>query len=87
MKTNWRDFGIGMASGIAFCFVLYFGWGLIRPRQAEPVGNVAVTSNAPVGLDENALIAANAERQPSNDTMTPPAATAAGAAQRAGDRA
>jgi hypothetical protein len=71
MRTNWRDFGIGMAAGIALCFVLYFGWGLLRPRHSEPVGNVAATSNAPVGMDENALIAANAERPPSNQ-MTPP---------------
>ena len=72
MKTNWRDFGIGMASGIAFCFVLYFGWGLIHPHRPDPVSNVAATSNTPVGMDENALIAANAER-PNNTTMlTPP---------------
>jgi hypothetical protein len=71
MRTNWRDFGIGMAAGIALCFVLYFGWGLIHPRRAEPVSNIAVTTNAPVGMDENALIAANAERPPGN-AMTPP---------------
>ena len=71
MKTNWRDFGIGMASGIAFCFVLYFGWGLISPRRPEPINSVATTSNAPVGMDENALIAANAER-PTNSAVTPP---------------
>lgn len=72
MRTNWRDFGIGMAAGIALCFILYFGWGLIHPRHADPVGNVAATTNTPVGMDENALVAANAERPPSNDTMTPP---------------
>ena len=71
MKTNWRDFGIGMASGIAFCFVLYFGWGLIHPNRPEPVGNVVATANAGVGMDENALIAANAERQ-NGTVMTPP---------------
>ena len=71
MKTNWRDFGIGMASGIAFCFVLYFGWGLISPQRPEPVDTVAATTNAPVGIDENALIAANAER-PLNSSVTPP---------------
>ena len=62
MKTNWRDFGIGMASGIAFCFVLYFGWGLISPKRPEPINSVTAVSNASVGVDENALIAANAER-------------------------
>ena len=72
MRTNWRDFGIGMAAGIALCFVLYFGWGLIHPRHPDPVGNVVATTNTAVGMDENALIAANAERPPSNDTMTPP---------------
>ncbi|WP_395614258.1 hypothetical protein [Allosphingosinicella sp.] len=71
MGTNWRDFGIGMASGIALCFVLYFGWGLIHPRHPDPVGNVVATSNASAGMDENALIAANAERPQSNN-MTPP---------------
>ncbi len=71
MGTNWRDFGIGMASGIALCFVLYFGWGLIHPRHPDPVGNVVATSNTAVGMDENALIAANAERPQSNN-MTPP---------------
>jgi hypothetical protein len=70
MKTNWRDFGIGMASGIALCFVLYFGWGLIRPHRPD-TANVAATSNA-VGMDENALIAANAERQNSNALNPPP---------------
>jgi hypothetical protein len=70
MQTNWRDFGIGMASGIAFCFVLYFGWGLIHPQRPEPANAVA-TSNATVGMDENALVAANAER-PNNRIMTPP---------------
>ncbi len=71
MKTNWRDFGIGMASGIAFCFVLYFGWGLISPQRPDTANGIAATSNAPVGIDENALIAANAER-PTNTTVTPP---------------
>lgn len=71
MKTNWRDFGIGMASGIAFCFVLYFGWGLISPQRPETANGIAATSNAPVGMDENALIAANAER-PTNTAVTPP---------------
>ena len=71
MKTNWRDFGIGMASGIAFCFVLYFGWGLISPQRPETANGIAATSNAPVGMDENALIAANAER-PTNTALTPP---------------
>ena len=70
MKTNWRDFGIGMASGIAFCFVLYFGWGLIHPHRPD-TANTAIVANAPVGMDENALIAANAER-PNNSVMTPP---------------
>ena len=71
MKTNWRDFGIGMASGIAFCFVLYFGWGLISPKRPEPINSVTAVSNASVGIDENALIAANAER-PNNNVVTPP---------------
>jgi hypothetical protein len=71
MRTNWRDFGIGMASGIAFCFVLYFGWGLISPKRPEPISNVTAVSNAPVGMDENALIAANAER-PTNTAIAPP---------------
>jgi hypothetical protein len=70
MKTNWRDFGIGMASGIAFCFVLYFGWGLIHPQRPEPVNNVAA-ANTSVGMDEKALIAANAEH-PNNNVVTPP---------------
>ena len=72
MRTNWRDFGIGMAAGIALCFVLYFGWGLIHPRRPDPVGNIVATTNTPVGMDENALVAANAERPPGNDVMTPP---------------
>jgi hypothetical protein len=71
MQTNWRDFGIGMASGVAFCFVLYFGWGLIHPHRPEPANTVAAVSNASVGMDENALVAANAER-PNNIVMTPP---------------
>ena len=71
MKTNWRDFGIGMASGIAFCFVLYFGWGLIHPHRPEPITNVVAAPNTSVGMDENALIAANAER-PTNTSVTPP---------------
>lgn len=71
MKTNWRDFSIGMASGIAFCFVLYFGWGLISPKRAETANGIVATSNVPVGIDENALIAANAER-PTNGSVTPP---------------
>ena len=71
MKTNWRDFGIGMASGIAFCFVLYFGWGLIHPHRPEPITNVVAASNSSVGMDENALIAANAEH-PTNTSVTPP---------------
>jgi hypothetical protein len=71
MQTNWRDFGIGAASGIAFCFVLYFGWGLIHPHRPDTANGPAIVSNAPVGMDENALIAANAERQ-NNNMMTPP---------------
>ena len=71
MKTNWRDFGIGMGSGVAFCFVLYFGWGLISPKRPETANGIVATTNAPVGMDENALIAANAER-PNNNVMTPP---------------
>lgn len=69
MKTNWRDFGIGMASGVALCFILYFAWGLIRPQRPDTT-NVAIASNA-VGMDENALIAANAER-PTNNVTPPP---------------
>lgn len=69
MRTNWRDFSIGMASGVVLCFVLYFAWGLIRPHRPDPVNAVA-TSNI-VGVDENALIAANAERQ-NNSMATPP---------------
>ena len=71
MRTNWRDFGIGMASGIALCFVLYFAWGLIHPRRPETANGIVATTNAPVGMDENALVAANAER-PNNNVMTPP---------------
>src|SRR5689334_19514601 len=71
MRTNWRDFGIGMASGVALCFVLYFGWGLIHPHRPETANGITATSNTPVGMDENALIAANAER-PNNNNMTPP---------------
>ena len=71
MKTNWRDFSIGMASGVALCFALYFAWGLIRPQRPETANGIVATSNAPVGMDENALIAANAER-PTNSTVTPP---------------
>src|SRR5438128_2450569 len=70
MRTNWRDFGIGMASGIALCFVLYFGWGLIRPHRPDTANEVIAVQNT-VGMDENALIAANAER-PNNAAMTPP---------------
>jgi hypothetical protein len=70
MKTNWRDFGIGMASGVVLCFVLYFGWGLIHPRRPDPT-NVVAASNISVGVDENALIAANAERS-NNNAMSPP---------------
>ncbi len=73
MKTNWRDFGIGMAAGIALCFVLYFGWGLIHPQRPDTLNTVAATSNTPVGIDENALIAANAERPTATvNTMSPP---------------
>jgi|SRR5689334_11457718 hypothetical protein len=71
MRTNWRDFGIGMASGVALCFVLYFGWGLIHPHRPETANGIVAVSNTPVGMDENALIAANAER-PNNNNMTPP---------------
>ena len=71
MRTNWRDFGIGMASGIALCFVLYFGWGLIHPHRPETANGITATSNTPIGPDENALIAANAER-PNNNAMMPP---------------
>ncbi len=71
MKTNWRDFGIGLASGVALCFVLYFGWGLIHPHRPETANGIVATSNSPVGMDENALVAANAER-PNNNVMTPP---------------
>ena len=71
MRTNWRDFGIGMAAGIALCFVLYFGWGLIRPHRPETANSEITVSNSAVGMDENALIAANAER-PNNNAMSPP---------------
>ncbi len=71
MKTNWRDFSIGMASGIAFCFVLYFGWGLISPKRPETANGIVASSNVTVGVDENALIAANAER-PLNSSVAPP---------------
>lgn len=71
MKTNWRDFGIGMASGVALCVILYFAWGLISPKRPETANGIAATNNAPVGMDENALIAANAER-PTNTAVTPP---------------
>lgn len=71
MKTNWRDFGIGMASGVALCFILYFAWGLISPKRPETANGITATSNAPVGMDENALIAANAER-PTNTAISQP---------------
>ncbi len=72
MKTNWRDFSIGMAAGVALSFILYFGWGLISPQRAEAVNDIAATTNVPVGIDENALIAANAERSSDNLLRPPP---------------
>lgn len=72
-KTNWPAFGIGMAAGVALSFVLYFGWNLVHPQRPETAnGIVEATANAPVGIDENALIAANAERPTSNVVSPPP---------------
>jgi len=69
-NTNWPAFGIGMAAGVALSISLYFGWTLLRPAPRE-ADNVAVTSNMPMPLDENALVAANAER-PVNAVRPPP---------------
>lgn len=72
MRTNWRDFSIGMASGIALCFVLYFAWTMLRPQRSEALNGLAGGSNAPVTMDENALVAANAERSNANAMNPPP---------------
>jgi hypothetical protein len=69
-STNWPAFGIGMAAGVALSVSLYFGWSLLRPAPRE-ADNVAVTANLPMPLDENALVAANAER-PANAMRPPP---------------
>jgi hypothetical protein len=69
-NTNWPAFGIGMAAGVALSLSLYFGWALLRPAPRE-ADNVAVTANLPMPLDENALVAANAER-PANAMIPPP---------------
>lgn len=69
-NTNWPAFGIGMAAGVALSVSLYFGWTLLRPAPRE-ADNVAVTANMPMPLDENALVAANAER-PVNAMRPPP---------------
>ena len=68
--TNWPAFGIGMAAGVALSVSLYFGWSLLRPAPREADNGVA-TANAPMPLDENALVAANAER-PTNTLRPPP---------------
>jgi len=67
--TNWPAFGIGMAAGVALSVSLYFGWSLIRPAPRE--ADNAVIANAPMPVDENALVAANAERPDNN--VRPPA--------------
>jgi hypothetical protein len=72
MKTNWRDFGIGMAAGVALCFILYFGWGLIHPQRPDIANEIAAPANGSVGIDENALIAANAERPNNSTTIVNP---------------
>lgn len=69
-STNWPAFGIGMAAGVALSVSLYFGWSLLRPAPRE-ADNSAMTQNLPVPLDENALVAANAER-PANAVRPPP---------------
>lgn len=69
-NTNWPAFGIGMAAGVALSVSLYFGWSLLRPDPREADNGVAAT-NMPVSLDENALVAANAER-PVNAVRPPP---------------
>jgi hypothetical protein len=69
-NTNWPAFGIGMAAGVALSVSLYFGWSLLRPAPRE-ADNGSVTANLPAPLDENALVAANAER-PMNAVRPPP---------------
>ena len=69
-NTNWPAFGIGMAAGVALSISLYFGWTLLRPAPRE-ADNTVMTSNLPMPLDENALVAANAER-PANAMRPPP---------------
>jgi hypothetical protein len=68
--TNWQAFGIGMAAGVALSVSLYFGWTLIRPAPRE-TANAAAAANAPMPFDENARVAANAER-PENNLRPPP---------------
>jgi hypothetical protein len=68
--TNWPAFGIGMAAGVALSVSLYFGWSLLRPAPREADNGVAI-ANMPAPLDENALVAANAER-PTNNLRPPP---------------
>ena len=67
--TDWKTFGIGMAAGIALSVSVYFAWSLLRPAPREPA-NVAATANPPLPLEENALVAANAER-PQNSLNSP----------------
>jgi outer membrane biosynthesis protein TonB len=69
-NTNWPAFGIGMAAGVALSISLYFGWTLLRPAPRE-ADNTVMTANLPMPLDENALVAANAER-PANAMRPPP---------------
>ncbi|MEA3013076.1 MAG: hypothetical protein QOD42_1621 [Sphingomonadales bacterium] len=66
-STNWPAFGIGMAAGVALSVSLYFGWSLLRPAPRE-ADNGVVSANV---VDENALVAANAER-PNNSLGPPP---------------
>jgi hypothetical protein len=69
-NTNWPAFGIGMAAGVALSVSLYFGWSLLRPAPRE-VDNGVANAIMPPPLDENALVAANAER-PVNAVRPPP---------------
>jgi hypothetical protein len=68
--TDWRAFGIGMVAGAALMVCVYFGWMLLRPNPSA-TANAAASENIPLALDENALVAANAER-PGNSLRPPP---------------
>jgi hypothetical protein len=67
--TDWKTFGIGMAAGIALSVSVYFAWSLLRPAPRD-TANVAATASVPLPLEENALVAANAER-PQNSLGSP----------------